>query len=143
LFPSMKGTNGYLKSKHVHKGLGINFLRIKCELLIFITYFSTVVPLKKSCFLSYRPFVVIATFSTGLVVYSVSWLGQVSILLNIMFHAQMERFQLELIYYSIYFSTVVPFNSCVFLSCRPFVVITFSKGLMKLQHPQDLLKMLY
>ena len=42
-----------------------------------------------------------------------------SILLNIMFHAPMGRFQLEVIYYFTYFSTVVPSNSCVFLSCRP------------------------
>ena len=41
-----------------------------------------------------------------------------------MFHASMGRFQLELIYYFTYFSTVVPSNSCVFLSCRPFVVNT-------------------
>ena len=41
--------------------------------LVFITYFSSVVPLT-SCLLSYRPFVVNATFSTGLVVSSVSWL---------------------------------------------------------------------
>ena len=40
-----------------------------------------------------------------------------------MFHAPMGRFQLEFIF-SAYLSTVVPFNSCVFLSCRPFVVIT-------------------
>ena len=32
--------------------------------------------------------------------------------------------QLELIYYFTYFSTVVPSNICVFLSCRPFVVNT-------------------
>ena len=32
-----------------------------------------------SCFISCRPFVVNATFSTGLVVYSVSWLGQLSV----------------------------------------------------------------
>ena len=43
-----------------------------------------------------------------------------------MFRAPMGRFQLELIYYCTYFSTVVPSNSCVFLSCRPFVVNTFS-----------------
>ena len=43
------------------------------------------------------------------------------ILLNIMFHATIGRSQLELIYYLTYFSTVVPFNSCVFLSCRPTV----------------------
>ena len=39
-----------------------------------------------------------------------------------MFHAPMGRFQLELIYCFTYFSTVVSFNICVFLSCRPFVV---------------------
>ena len=48
-----------------------------------------------------------------------------------MFHAPMGRFQLELIYYFTYFFTVVPSNSCVFLSCRPFVVnTTFSTGLV-------------
>ena len=52
-------------------------------------------------------------------------------LLNIMFHAPMGRFQLGLIYCFTYFSTVVPFNSCVFLYCRPFVVnATFSTGLV-------------
>jgi hypothetical protein len=63
-------------------------------------------------------------------------------------NALMGRFQLELIYYFTYFSTVVPFNSCVFLSSRPFVVnTTFSTGLVgveetsTLQHPQNLLKM--
>ena len=40
-------------------------------------------------------------------------------------------YYLELIYYFIYFSTVIPSNICVFLSCRPFVVnTTFSTGLM-------------
>ena len=47
-----------------------------------------------------------------------------------MFHAPMGRFQLELIYYFTYFSTVVPYNSCMFLSCTPFVVNTFSTGLV-------------
>ena len=48
-----------------------------------------------------------------------------------MFHGPMRRFQLELIRYFIYFSTVVPSNSCVFLSCRPIVVnTTFSTGLV-------------
>ena len=47
-----------------------------------------------------------------------------SILLNIMFYAPMGRFQLDLIYYFTYFSTVVPSKICVFLSCRPFVVNT-------------------
>ena len=41
-----------------------------------------------------------------------------------MFHAPMERFQLELICYFTYFSTVAPSKICVFLSCRPFVVNT-------------------
>ena len=54
--------------------------------------------------------------------------------LNIMFYALMGRFQLELIYYFTYFSTVVPSNSCVFLSCRPFEVnMTFSTGLVDVQ----------
>ena len=46
------------------------------------------------------------------------------IFLNIMFHAPMGRFQLELIYYFTYFSTAIPFIICVFLSCRLFVVNT-------------------
>ena len=37
---------------------------------------------------------------------------------------------LELIYYFTYFSIVVPSNICVFLSFRPFVVNTFSTGLV-------------
>ena len=37
---------------------------------------------------------------------------------------------LEVIYYFTYFSTVVSFNSCVFLSCRPFVINTFSTGVV-------------
>ena len=36
-------------------------------------------------------------------------------------YAPMGRFQLELIYYFAYFSTVVPSNICVFLSCKSFV----------------------
>ena len=50
------------------------------------------------------------------------WLDRYINILNIMFHAPMGRFQLELIYFITYFSAVVPFSSCVFLSCRPFVV---------------------
>ena len=46
-----------------------------------------------------------------------------------MFHAPMGRFQLEFIVIPL-FSTVVPCNICMFLSCRPFVVITFSTGLV-------------
>jgi hypothetical protein len=52
-----------------------------------------------------------------------------SIIFNIIFLVPMGRFQLELIYYFTYFSTVVLSNSCVFLPCRPFVVnTTFSTG---------------
>ena len=35
-------------------------------------------PIYKLCFHSSRPFVVNAAFSTGLVVFSVSWLGQLT-----------------------------------------------------------------
>ena len=43
----------------------------------------------------------------------------------------MGRFQLEIIYYFTYFSTIIPSNICEFLSCRPFVVnTTFSTGLV-------------
>ena len=69
----------------------------------------------------------------------------------------MGKFQLALIYYFTYFYIVITSNSCVFLSCRPFVVkTTFSTVLVsvevsfaqarrqkKLQHQQDLLKMSY
>ena len=45
--------------------------------------------------------------------------------------AAADRSQLELIYYFTYFSTIVPSNICVFLSCKPFVVnATFSSGLV-------------
>ena len=54
------------------------------------------------------------------------------ILLNVMFHARMGRFQLELIYFITYFSTVVPFIRCVLLSCRPFGFnAIFSAGLVR------------
>ena len=60
-----------------------------------------------------------------------------SILLNIMFHAPMGRFQLELIYYFTYFSP----------SSHPTILCLFPVGLLSLiqhfQHPQDLLNMLY
>ena len=46
---------------------GMHYLRI---IFILITYFSIVVPLTSCIFLSCRPFVVNATFSTGLVVDS-------------------------------------------------------------------------
>ena len=45
-----------------------------------------------------------------------------------MFHAPIGRFQLELIYYFTYFSTVVPSNNCVCFFCRLFVV-NMTKGL--------------
>ena len=66
--------------------------------------------------------------------------------------APMGKFQLELIYLDL--STVLPSNICMFLSCRPFVVITtLLTGLVgvevtqarrqkKLQHPEDLLMLL-
>ena len=54
-----------------------------------------------------------------------------SVLLNIMFHALMGKFQLELFIFITYFSTVFPFNKLCFLSCRPFVVnATFLTGLV-------------
>jgi hypothetical protein len=91
----------------------------------------------------------------------ITWSGMIEyhsehinyILLNIMFHAPMRRFQLQLIYYITYFSTVVPSYIYLFLFCRPFVVnTTFSTGLVGVEvssvqarrpHPQNLLKMLY
>jgi hypothetical protein len=52
-----------------------------------------------------------------------------------MFYALMGRFQLELIYYFTYFSTVVPSNRYVFLSCGPFVInTTFSTGLVHFEN---------
>ena len=53
--------------------------------------------------------------------------------LNSMFHTPMGRFQFELIYYFTCFSTIVPSNSCMFLSCRPFVFNTFSTSLVCLE----------
>ena len=47
-----------------------------------VTYFSTVLPSNICIFLSWRPFIVIKTLSTGLVgveVTSVSWLGQLTV----------------------------------------------------------------
>ena len=62
--------------------------------------------------------------------YVINLKNIVSLLLIIMFHAPMGGFQLELIHYFNYFSTVVPSNSFVFPFCRPFVVnTTFSTGL--------------
>ena len=71
--------------------------------------------------------------------------GKISVKINLLFYL---------------FFNVVPSNICVFHSCRPFIVnTTFLTGLVgvevssvstaqarrqkKLQHPQDLLKMLY
>jgi hypothetical protein len=50
-----------------------------------------------------------------------------------MFHAPIGRFQLELIYYFNYFSTVLPSNICVFLFYRPFVVNNFQQVLWVLK----------
>ena len=50
----------------------------RLEIIYYFTYFSTVVPSNSCVFLSYRPFIVNTTFSTGRVsveVSSVSWLG--------------------------------------------------------------------
>jgi hypothetical protein len=72
-------------------------------------------------------------------------LGQISITI-FKYHvsAPMRRLQLELIYY---FTSFPPLShpKFVFLSSKPFVVnTTFSTGLVKkLQHPQDLIKMLF
>ena len=53
-----------------------------------------------------------------------------------MFHAPMGRYQLELIYYFTYFSTVFPCNICVFLSSRRLVVnTTFSTGFVGVERP--------
>ena len=110
----------------------VNFL-VKFIYEYFYYYFSTVVPFN-TCIFSCRPFAVITTFSTDPV-----WCPSffcllaltVEILLNIIFHALMERFQLELFIFITYFSTVVPLTNCFFLSCRPFVVnATFSTGLV-------------
>ena len=44
---------------------------------------------------------------------------------------RMDDARQELIYYFAYFPTVIPSNSSVFLSCRPFVVnTTFTTGLV-------------
>jgi hypothetical protein len=45
-----------------------------------------------------------------------------------MFHAPMGRFQLKLIYCFIFHPRRIQYM--LFLSCRPFVVITFSTGLV-------------
>jgi len=56
--------------------------RFRLELIYYFTYFSSIVPSNISVFLSFRPFVVNTTFSTGLVgveVSSVSWLVQLTV----------------------------------------------------------------
>ena len=61
-------------------------------------------------------------------------LNVLAVLLNIMFDAPMGRFQLELINYFTYFSTVVPSNISEFLACRPFAdSATFSTGLVSVE----------
>ena len=55
----------------------------------------------------------------------------VSVLLNTMFMHRWEYFSWNNLLFYLFFFTVVPSNSCVFLSCRPFVVnTTFSTGLV-------------
>ena len=56
---------------------------------------------------------------SGFTVVAFNWLLVcvgllLKVLLNIMFHASIGRFQLELFIFITYFSTIVPFNSCVF-----------------------------
>ena len=47
---------------------------------------------------------------------------RLTILLNIRFHAPMERFQLELYYFYCHFFHRPPTQKLCYLSCRPFVV---------------------
>ena len=47
--------------------------------LVSLPIFSPRRPTHKFCFLSCRPFVANTTFTTGLVVSSVSWLGQLAV----------------------------------------------------------------
>jgi len=47
-----------------------------------------------------------------------------------MFHAPMVKFQLELIYYFTYFSTVVPSNICMFLSYLLFYLFFHRRPLL-------------
>jgi hypothetical protein len=51
-----------------------------------------------------------STYNLGNTAFGVNY----GILLNIMFHTPMGRFQLELFIFITYFSTVVPFSSFVF-----------------------------
>ena len=71
--------------------------KFQSESFILITYFSTIDPLT-SCFLSCRPFVVNATFSTGLVVSSVSWHGKliVGVQITDYFNCWVQKFILLL-----------------------------------------------
>ena len=81
-----------------------------------------------------KPITALLIHATLNLLFACDKLIKMSILLNIMFHAPMGRFQLEVIYYFFtYFSTVVPSNFCVSLSCRPFIVnTTFSTGIVGL-----------
>ena len=63
-----------LKKKH-RKKHKLNSTRI----IYFYYLFFRRCPTHKLCFLSCRPFIVNVTFSTGLVVSSVSWLGQLTV----------------------------------------------------------------
>ena len=47
--------------------------------------------------------------------------------LSLLYFNYISEILVRIIYY---FSTVVPSNICMFLSCRPFVVDTFSTGLV-------------
>ena len=52
---------------------------VRYRIIYFYYLFFHRRPTHKLCFLSYRPFVVNTTFSTGLVDSSVSWLGQLTV----------------------------------------------------------------
>ena len=105
--------------------------RFQLELIYYFTYFSTAIPSNRCVFLSYRPFIVNTTFSTGLVSVEVKFCNSIYIsninTLKYHFHAPKGRFQLELIYYFTYVSTVV----------HPTIVCFFPVGLSSLiQHFQ-------
>ena len=87
----------------------------------------------KLCFLSCRPFVVNATFSTGLVVPTLI----VSINLKEIFQSPIRI----IIYFYYIFLHFRPTQKMCFLSCRPFVVnATLSTGLVVPNKKLDIVK---
>jgi hypothetical protein len=64
--------------------------------------------------------------------------AQLSTFYLVMRSSNKTQFSFRINYYFTYFSTVVPHNSCVFLSCRPFVVnMTFSTGLVHVSQERE------